>query len=219
MYKRQEQAFLEYARLVPEEGWCLGWGDDARVRRVLGQLSCHTRTYGLEPFNELRAEQIQYDELGRAYFVATLFGHPLCEVQLAVPGEHNLLNALAVIGAAEISCLPMQRVAEILGRFTGAHRRFELTGIVDGVKLYNDYGHNPTEMKNAIHIAKLQPHKTLWAVWQPHTYSPVSYTHLYCASRCGCPRCPWPARAACPRAGRCRHTPPPGGSSLPYTSS
>lgn len=166
-----EQAFLEYARLVPEEGWCLGWGDDARVRRVLGQLSCHTRTYGLEPFNELRAEQIQYDELGRAYFVATLFGHPLCEVQLAVPGEHNLLNALAVIGAAEISCLPMQRVAEILGRFTGAHRRFELTGIVDGVKLYNDYGHNPTEMKNAIHIAKLQPHKTLWAVWQPHTYS------------------------------------------------
>lgn len=166
-----EQAFARYARLTPEDGWCVGWGDDPRVRRVLEQSGRKVRSYGLGFHNELRAEQISYDELGRAHFVATLFGHPLCEVSLAVPGEHNLLDALAVIAVASIRELPMQEVAEHLGRYTGAHRRFELTSVTDGVNVYQDYGHNPTEIKNALKIAKLQPHKTLWAVWQPHTYS------------------------------------------------
>jgi len=67
----------------------------------------------------------------------------------------------------------MDKAAAALGHFVGAHRRFELTGVVQGVKLYHDYGHNPTEMRNALSIAKLQPHNRLWAVMQPHTYSRV----------------------------------------------
>ena len=156
---------------VPREGWCVGWGGDKRVRRVLESLSCHTRTYGLEPFNEVRAEEISYDETGRAHFTATLFGHPLMDVQLAVAGEANLLDALACIAVADICQLPLTRVKETLERFTGAHRRFELTSVTDGVRLYTDYAHNPAEMKTAIHIAAMQPKNTLWAVWQPHTYS------------------------------------------------
>ena len=65
----------------------------------------------------------------------------------------------------------MSRVSETLAHFTGAHRRFDLTSVTDGVRIYQDYAHNPAEMKTAIHIAAMQPHKTLWAVWQPHTYS------------------------------------------------
>ena len=166
-----EETFTKFANIVPADGWVIGWGGDKRVRNVLGKMKCHTRTYGIEPFNELRAENISYDEEGRAWFVATLFGHPLMEVQLKVAGEHNVLNALAVIAAATVCRLPDSVIAEQLEQFTGAHRRFELTSTTDGVRVYQDYGHNPTEMKNAIHIAKLQPHKKLWAVWQPHTYS------------------------------------------------
>lgn len=166
-----EEAFLEFAQRTSEDGYVVGWGDDERVRRVLHRSNRATRTYGLEPHNELRAEDLSYDELGHGRFRATLFGHSLMELELSVPGEHNVLNALAVIAVASLMELPMQRVAEILSRFTGAQRRFELTGIIDGVKLYHDYGHNPAEMKNAIHIAKLQPHRRLFAVWQPHTYS------------------------------------------------
>ena len=166
-----EASFRRFAGLIPEDGWCVGWGGDKRVRNVLSSLKCHTRTFGLEPFNELRAENISYDELGRPCFTATLFGHPLVEVELAVSGEKNLLDALACIAVADIAQLPMSRVAETLSHFTGAHRRFELTSVTDGVSLYTDYAHNPAEMKNAIHIAKFQPHNTLWAVWQPHTYS------------------------------------------------
>lgn len=166
-----EASFRRFAGLVPEDGWVVGWGDDPRVRRVLSSLKCRTRTYGLEPYNELRAEDISYDELGRPRFTVTLYGHPLCEVELAVSGEKNLLDALAAIAVSDIAELPMSRVSETLAHFTGAHRRFDLTSVTDGVRIYQDYAHNPAEMKTAIHIAAMQPHKTLWAVWQPHTYS------------------------------------------------
>ena len=53
----------------------------------------------------------------------------------------------------------------------GAHRRFELTSTTDGVKCYTDYGHNPAEIQNALRLADLQPHRELWSVFQPHTYS------------------------------------------------
>ena len=166
-----EASFRRFAGLVPEDGWVVGWGDDPRVRHVLSSLKCRTRTYGLEPYNELRAEDISYDELGRPRFTVTLYGHPLCEVELAVSGEKNLLDALAAIAVSDIAELPMSRVSETLAHFTGAHRRFDLTSVTDGVRVYQDYAHNPAEMKTAIHIAAMQPHKTLWAVWQPHTYS------------------------------------------------
>ena len=162
-----EASFRRFAGLVPEDGWVVGWGDDPRVRHVLSALKCRTRTYGLE----LRAEDISYDELGRPRFTVTLYGHPLCEVELAVSGEKNLLDALAAIAVSDIAELPMSRVSETLAHFTGAHRRFDLTSVTDGVRVYQDYAHNPAEMKTAIHIAAMQPHKTLWAVWQPHTYS------------------------------------------------
>ena len=166
-----EASFRRFAGLVPEDGWVVGWGDDPRVRHVLSALKCRTRTYGLEPYNELRAEDISYDELGRPRFTVTLYGHPLCEVELAVSGEKNLLDALAAIAVSDIAELPMSRVSETLAHFTGAHRRFDLTSVTDGVRIYQDYAHNPAEMKTAIHIAAMQPHKTLWAVWQPNTYS------------------------------------------------
>lgn len=166
-----ERAFLEFAKRTPEDGWCVGCGDDFRVVRVLRTSGRKARTYGMGPENDLKPEKLTYDPEGRASFVATLEGRPLCEVAMTVAGEHNLLNALAVISVAEICGLPLGSVARTLSRFTGAHRRFELTSVTDGVKVYQDYGHNPTEIKNALRIAKLQPHKRLWAVWQPHTYS------------------------------------------------
>lgn len=167
-----ERAFAAFAALTPSDtGLCVGWGDDLRVRRVMEQSGRRCRFYGLSPANELRAENISYDEYGRPHCTVTLFGHPLCELDLQVACEHNLLDALAVIAVAERLELPMAKVAQSLGRFTGAHRRFELTSLTDGVMVYTDYGHNPAEIKNALKIARLQPHERLIAVWQPHTYS------------------------------------------------
>ena len=166
-----EAAFAKYAALVPEDGWCVAWGDDVRARRVAENARCRHLTYGTGETCMLRAVDLTYDEEGRAAFTAVLEGKALGHFHLSVASEANMLDALAVIAVAHLRGLDMARVGEALGSFTGAHRRFELTSVTDGVKCYTDYGHNPAEIKNALKIASLQPHNTLWSVWQPHTYS------------------------------------------------
>ena len=164
-------SFKRFASLVPNEGCVYGCGDDMRVYRLLEELSCRTCTFGLEPQNVIRAENISYDDQDRASFTVTYFGHPLVEIELSVPGEHNVIDALAVIAVANNSQLPMNVVARALNEFKGVQRRYELTSITDGVKVYTDYGHNPTETKKVLTVARKQAQKRLWAVLQPHTYS------------------------------------------------
>lgn len=166
-----QDTFLQFASIVPENGFVVGCGDEKRVREVLSKLKCKTRTYGIEPHNEVRAENISFDDNYCASFTATLFGHPLCEINLSVPGMHNVKNALAVLSVASYFELPMHRCAEALHAYKGAHRRFELTSITDGVKVYQDYAHNPQETVNAINVSRNRAQKRLWAVLQPHTYS------------------------------------------------
>ena len=166
-----EAAFAKYAALLPKDGWCIAWGDDERARRVGLNADCNHMTYGLGEDCMLRPANLTYDAMGRAAFTAVLEGQPLGDFHLNVSSEANMLDALAVICAAHIRGLDMARVAEALANFVGAHRRFELTSVTDGVKCYTDYGHNPAEIQNALKIASMQPHRTLWSVWQPHTYS------------------------------------------------
>ena len=71
----------------------------------------------------------------------------------------------------------MAKAAESLARFTGAHRRFELTGLLNGAEMFHDYGHNPAEMRNAVAIARKRCKGTLYAVMQPHTFDRVK--HLF----------------------------------------
>lgn len=166
-----EAAFRQYVELLPENGWCVAWGDDERARRVCLDSHCNALTYGIGENNDLRAVNLTYDELGRADFDAVLHGEVLGHFHIGVSSEPNMLDALAVIGVCHIRGLDQAKVSEALHNFVGAHRRFELTSTTDGVKCYTDYGHNPAEIKNALQIASLQPHKTLWSVFQPHTYS------------------------------------------------
>ena len=168
-----QDAFGKYLALLPENGLAIGWGDDFRVMKLFEALDRETQTFGFDGKNDWQPAQLHYDPLGRGRFDLLYKGKKLCHVEMAVPGSFNVLNGLAAMASACRLGADMQKAASSLGRFSGAHRRFELTGVVQGVKLYHDYGHNPTEMRNALSIAKLQPHNRLWAVMQPHTYSRV----------------------------------------------
>ncbi len=167
------ETFAEFLALLPDDGTCIGCGDDARVLRLLDGLRCATFTYGLGEHNRWRPTELHFDETGHARFTATLDGEPMAHVALQVPGEFQALNALAALATAHAVGIDRALAARALGGFTGVHRRFELTGVVQGVCLYHDYGHNPTEMRNALAVAAMQPHNRLWAVMQPHTYSRV----------------------------------------------
>ncbi len=168
-----QRAFAQFLGLLPADGTAVGNGDDPRVRALLGALACHTVTYGLKENNDWTPANLTYDALGCARFDAARRGEIVGHVALKVAGFFHAYNALATIACADAAGAELSTVCAALCEFVGAHRRFERTGEIDGVQLYHDYGHNPTEMRNVIGVAKLQPHNRLWAVMQPHTYSRV----------------------------------------------
>jgi UDP-N-acetylmuramate--alanine ligase len=93
------------------------------------------------------------------------------ELSLAVPGEHNLRNARAALGAIELAGLDIEAAAEALASFPGVHRRLELKGSRGPVRIYDDYAHHPTEVRAALAaLRELEP-LSLIAVFQPHLYS------------------------------------------------
>ncbi len=168
-----EETFGQFLRLLPEDGAAVGNGDDRRVRRQIEKLSCRKVFFGLSGDCGWRAENLEEDRKGYASFDLTVNGVRRAHIRMGVPGRFNVMNALGALAAAETLGLPAEKAAESLERFTGAHRRFELTDTIDGVEIFHDYGHNPAEMRNALSIARKRCEGRLWAVMQPHTFSRV----------------------------------------------
>jgi len=167
------RAFDRFFALLPEDGVCIGNGDDPCVLQAIARCKAKTITYGMGEDNQWRPMNLVYDETGCAGFDFAFEGKPLAHVQLHVPGEFNVMHALATMAACVHVGAAPEIVAKSLEGFAAPHRRFELTGTVCGVKLYTDYGHNPAEMHSALENAAHQPHGRLFAVMQPHTYSRV----------------------------------------------
>jgi UDP-N-acetylmuramate--alanine ligase len=93
-------------------------------------------------------------------------------VDLRIPGEHNVRNALATLAVTELLGLSTQEAAKALAKFNGTDRRFEIRGEANGVTIIDDYAHHPTEITATLAAARTRyPDRRIWAVWQPHTYS------------------------------------------------
>ncbi len=168
-----EETFGIYLSKLPKDGIAIGNGDDPRVCRQLARLSCDTILFGFGEENDWRPANLTEDDRGYASFDLLYHGKPAAQVQMGVPGSFNVMNSLAAIAAAVYLGVTPEKAAETIRRFTGAHRRFELTDTIDGVEIFHDYGHNPAEMRNAVSIARKRCKGRLWAVMQPHTFSRV----------------------------------------------
>jgi UDP-N-acetylmuramate--alanine ligase len=97
--------------------------------------------------------------------------------ELAVPGEHNRANAAAALAALELAGVSHAEAATHLARFEGVGRRFELVGERDGIRVYDDYGHNPTEIAATLRTARERTERALIAVYQPHVYERTRQLH------------------------------------------
>ncbi len=169
-----EATFGQFMHLLPEDGVCIGKGTDERVLRQMKTLRCRTLTFGMTPECDVHPENLAEDERGYASYDLVVQGERLARVTMAVPGDFNVENGLAALCTAWVLGADMAQAAASLGRFTGAHRRFEKTGEINGgAELFHDYSHNPTEMRNAVSIARKRCKGTLYAVMQPHTFSRV----------------------------------------------
>ena len=164
-------SFRQFARNLPEQGLLIINGEIDNVEGITADLTCRTFSYGLSGNYDYSAANITFDDMGRGAFDLVEQGAALGHISLSVVGMHNISNALAAAALALNLGISMEAVAGGLASFTGTDRRFELKGTVGGVTVIDDYAHHPTEIKATLSSALKYPHKDLWCVFQPHTYT------------------------------------------------
>ena len=170
-----QQAFVDFANKVPFYGAVVACADDRHLAPVLGKLRRRVVTYGLEnPSADFVATELRLGSFGgrcsvhrRAAGGTTELG----QLQLPVPGRHNLQNALAVVAVADQLGVEFSKVASALAEFQGAERRFERYDERDGVLVIDDYGHHPTEISAVLEAARAALGRRLIVAFQPHRYT------------------------------------------------
>lgn len=165
-----KRTFRRFAELIPADGALIACHDDVNVRAILPGLNCPVVTYGLQPGADWRAEDVEL-QAGGSRFTVVHQSARLGTAQLSVPGEHNVLNALAAIAAGRLVDLPMDSIATNLAAYHGTHRRFDYQGEFNGAVIYDDYGHHPTEIRVTLAAARTYHPGRLICVFQPHTYT------------------------------------------------
>lgn len=165
-----QNAFINFAKLIPEDGYLVCYADDERMNNVISNVSCNVLTYGIT-LGDIKAKNIDFNVNGCAHFDVYKKNEKLFSVQLNVPGNHNVLNALGSICTSLSLNVSKENIVRGLESFKGTHRRFELKGIKDDVTVIDDYAHHPTEIKATLSAAKNYPYKRIFCIFQPHTYS------------------------------------------------
>ena len=183
-----QQTFADFANKVPFYGSVIACADDAGLAAILPRLNRPLVTYGLE--GRERREGLEGQERRKGVHIEAsdveigAFGgrcvvyrgdrdarERLGELRLAIPGRHNLQNALAAVAVADRLGIDFVKVASALADFHGAERRFERHGEADGVLVVDDYGHHPTEIAAVLAAARATLGRRLIVAFQPHRYT------------------------------------------------
>ncbi len=169
-----EMTFAQFANQgdVGAHGFAVACIDEPHVRALTPRLEKRIVSYGVASGDaKYRACNIIYD--GRKTKAAIMRGSDsIGELELHVPGEHNLKNALAAIAVGEILSIPFEITRKALKKFVGAERRFQLKGEANGVLVIDDYAHHPTEIRATLNTVRHSyPNRRIIACFQPHTYT------------------------------------------------
>ena len=167
-------SFRLFAERIPAGGALIISSDIPDLEELTQGLSCRIITFGS---NAERSDYyptgIRYDENARPSYTCchTSAGIRTQQMVLGVPGEHNVMNSLAAVAAADLLDIPRRETASALAAFGGTKRRFEYKGTWNGVRVIDDYAHHPTEIRATLRAAQGLEHDRIFCVFQPHTYT------------------------------------------------
>jgi UDP-N-acetylmuramate--alanine ligase len=173
--KSLKDAFLAFINKVPFYGAAFVCNENEHMRELIPSIHRRFLTYGLSEGSDIRAANIRKGFMTSTFDV-TCRDAAVGEFSLPMPGSHNVLNALACIGVALELKMHPAAIREALAAFSGIQRRFELKGEAGGVRVYDDYGHHPTEIRATLSAARenmkyLEGGGRLFVVFQPHRYT------------------------------------------------
>ena len=164
-------SFHRFATLLPKDGVLIINRNIEKLEAITEGLSCKVITYSETQAADYSAANIVFDELGNASFDLIKHGAYAGRIQLAVAGNHNVSNALSTIAAADELGISLEQIRKGILSFTGTDRRFQYKGERNGFTIIDDYAHHPTEIRATLTSARNYPHREIWCIFQPHTYT------------------------------------------------
>ena len=165
-----KKCFSTFANRVPFYGAIVLCLDDQNVQEIIPEITRRTISYGLAAQADVSAWNIQLDANFGSEFTVRAQGQERGRMKLAVPGLHNVYNALAAVAVGLDLDIEFEDIAEALGEFRGAERRFQFKGEKNGVLVVDDYGHHPTEIKATLAAARTSGRRVI-TLFQPHRYT------------------------------------------------
>ena len=166
-------AFVQFGNQVPFYGATIVCLEDHFIQNNLYRFRRRVITYGLHPQCHYWASEVRV--LGWTTRFVVHHNDSSYEMTLNLPGEHNVMNALATIAAARFLGIAWETIQAELERFQGVERRFQMKGRVNDIWVVDDYAHHPTEIQRTLDAALAFDRKRLVVVFQPHRYSRVSF--------------------------------------------
>lgn len=164
-----KKAFENFVGLIPRDGFLIACGDYENVSEVISAACCRKETYGRSAGCDWTAAEISLGEKG-GRFKALYRGKSVGDFEITMPGEHNILNALAVIALLVNHGVSAETVSRGLKTFSGVKRRQELRGTERGVDVIDDFAHHPTKVRETVKaIRSKYPSGRVWAIFEPRT--------------------------------------------------
>ncbi len=169
--EKLENTFVQFINKVPFYGWSILCLDDPGIRKILSSLERKFYTYGLENNADFMAKDIIYDNW-ESKFTVYFQGKKIGQVNLHLPGRHNISNALAAIACAINLEINFPVIKKALAGFKGIERRLQVRGEKNSITVIDDYGHHPSEIKATLSAIKQRWAKNrLIVIFQPHRYT------------------------------------------------
>ncbi len=179
-----KEAFIKYIKLLPDDGILVYNSDDVNCSHLSQYTKAKSITFGLKNSNaNFIAKNIVFDKNGYPSFDVYHNNVFYKTMKLSVPGKHNVYNALACIALCDEFGLDKNDIKNALLKYSGAERRFQYLGKVNGARVYDDYGHHPTEITAVADAMKQKEYNHSWVIFQPHTYSRTK-NHLDDFAKC-----------------------------------
>jgi UDP-N-acetylmuramate--alanine ligase len=169
-YEALQEAFAAFANRIPFWGLSVLCFDHPGVQAIVPQMTRRKVTYGFAPQADIVASAVEVDGAGMRFSVHER-GVALGDVRIRLPGHHNVLNALATIAVTRELAVPFVDAAAAIESFLGIERRFEPKGEAAGIRVFDDYGHHPAEIRATLAAARAFHRGRVVVAFQPHRYT------------------------------------------------
>jgi len=162
-------AFKRLINLVPKRGRVIAWDGHANVSECVAKAFCPVERYGFNESSFWQIKDVRY-EAASTHWRVLREGKPWAELEFALAGEHNVLNATAAAAMASGYGVPVEEIAKGLALFLSVKRRLEVKAEVNGITIIDDFAHHPTAIAETLKALRVRyPGRRLWAVLEPRS--------------------------------------------------